>query len=328
MVYSKQLQSPAVILAALFGMMFCAGLIAQKNCTVCNRPMVERGGQWYCPNCQPDKLSASAINVQVSPLFNIIQSFPSEEQEGFLIRLTSGTETEEDLIAEAEKKSQRQFQQYDKPAASASLSGTESRVAEVAASTENAVGKTESDRCEPEILTEQEKKWKKMQEQVVAILGHALRSAGAIDIQTEQKHINAASWSALVQGQIAGVPLECDSFVLHALGLTFLFGTNALVAFTAANIQELSQELQQGHQIQVVITAQHLPLMTGILIPAPHQAAGQQEGSHLLLGYPAFVRFDQLATAFLNILHALKTQVDKARDYDVYFFRRTKGDAF
>ena len=310
MIYFKKYQ--ITTLAVLFGIMFCASLMAQKNCTVCNTPMQEVRGQWLCPNCKPDESGATAINTAATSLYDVITRLPFDMQEGFIIRLSAGKESESALIAEAEKEAQQFIQQQMAPV---QLGGGELVTTEEMAARLRDI----ADRFNDTV---------RQQQRLLELLTKALKSAGAIEVQPGDKHEQAATSSVWVLQQLVNVPLNPVSETIATMGLEFMFSTNEQVGFTSANILALTTELQQGNQIQVIITMDQQPNMAATLMPDIYPVPDtpqEQQGGHLVMAGPVFVAFNQLAAAFLNILGALKEGAEEGQEFSVYFFKRTSS---
>ena len=62
MAFPKKMQP--MILVVLLGIVFCSHLMAQGDCSLCDRPLLQAtDGKWYCPSCSPEKFGAVSMEV-------------------------------------------------------------------------------------------------------------------------------------------------------------------------------------------------------------------------------------------------------------------------
>ena len=308
-----------------FWFSFCASLQAQENCTNCKTTLLQQvGDNWYCPNCQPEKFGAVAINMPEISFRDSLSVLPEFLQVRFLSRVSLG-EKEEDLLPEVIKESelyQQQLQQQDQAQA-------EVGEAEAIATGIRRMGiveriDTQAQEIEAEVRQEQQAGEKEAK--LLSLMLEALKASGAAEAKLEAYHQQVAEAHEPVLSQLVGVSLQPELFMFDAMGLTFLFSTSTQAGFTADNTQQLQAELQQGHNIQVIITLQdQQPVIVGTLIPDPHPVAEtpqEQQGAHLLLAQPVFLTFGQIGSAIQAVLQALTREIEEASECAVYFFRR------
>ena len=311
---------PRVLWLIIFWLSYSASLSAQENCTVCKTLLQQVGENWYCPNCNPGQFGACALSVETASFNDYLSTLPPWLQDPFLIRLSSGEESEEDLISEVKKKVEFQQQQQDLLEKIAVLPLVEQGEDSLLARVSNLVKNINVISHGLKEREEQEKPAPKE----ANILNEALRAAGAVEVDPDPDpvHKQLALSNQQIFSTIMAAPLDSDSTMFHGLGLEFISSFNTQEGDIDGYAQALSTDLMEGNRIQVIIAAPaQPPVLVGTLTPHPasFDAPPDQQGGYLVLASTFFITRHQIAAAILSVLEALKKE--DHQDFNAYFFR-------